>query len=172
MEENLRNKNFDKAAEGKEKSDGIFREVCEGGDDTKNSLVKNVDELGILQLAYIGDAVMELFTRQELLSCGNYPPGKLVKMSKNYITCEAQSDAVERILGFLSEKETELYKRGRNAKTHFSPSHGDIIQYRRATGFEALLGYLYLSGNEIRAREIFSLAYSSVAEKAMKEAVR
>lgn len=124
-----------------------------------------VGEAGILQLAYMGDAVMELFARENLLAQGNFPPGKLVKMSKSFITCEAQSDAVERVLPFLSGDEEAVYRRGRNAKTHFTPSHGEVIQYRRATGFEALLGYLYLAGKEVRAREIFNKAYEGIAEK-------
>ena len=123
----------------------------------------NPNELGILQLAYIGDAVMELYARRELLAQGNYPAGKLVKMSKAFVTCEAQSDAVERIMPLLSEEEEAVYKRGRNAKTHFSPSHGELIQYRRATGFEALFGFLFLSGREDRAKEIFGAAYEGVA---------
>ena len=123
-----------------------------------------VNELGILQLAYMGDAVMELYARQALLACGNYPPGKLVKMSKAFVTCEAQSDALERIIGLLTEEEEAVYKRGRNAKTHFSPSHGELIQYRRATGLEALFGFLYLSGRHERATELFDKAYDGVAE--------
>ena len=64
----------------------------------------NPNELGILQLAYVGDAVMELYARREVLSQGNYPSGKLVKMSKAFVTCEAQSDAVERILPYLPKR--------------------------------------------------------------------
>ena len=131
----------------------------------------NPNVLGILQLAYVGDAVMELYARREVLSQGNYPSGKLVKMSKAFVTCEAQSDAVERILPYLTEKEESVYKRGRNAKTHFSPSHGELIQYRRATGLEALFGYLYLSGQNDRADEQFSLAYCGVA-KEMAEKIK
>ncbi len=123
----------------------------------------NPCELGILQLAYMGDAVMELYARRELLAQGNFPAGKLVKMSKAFVTCEAQSDAVERILPLLSEEEEAVYKRGRNAKTHFSPSHGELIQYRRATGLEALFGFLFLAGKEARAKELFAAAYDGVA---------
>lgn len=122
-----------------------------------------INGLGILQLAYMGDAVIELFARQELLSHGNFQPGRLVKMSKGYVTCEAQSDAVERILPMLTEDEESVFRRGRNAKTHHSPSHGELIQYKRATGFEALMGYLFLSGNECRARELFRTAYEGTA---------
>ena len=119
--------------------------------------------LGILQLAYMGDAVIELFAREELLSHGNFQPGRLVKMSKGFVTCEAQSDAVERILPILTPDEEAVFKRGRNAKTHHSPSHGELIQYKRATGFEALMGYLFLSGNKERAKELFCAAYEGTA---------
>lgn len=121
---------------------------------------KNPDSYGILTLAYIGDACMELLARDAVLHLsGEVKPGGLVRASKAYVTCEAQSDAAERILPLLSEKETAVFKRGRNAKTHFSPNHGDIIQYRRATGLEALFGYLYVSGQNERIKQLFSAAF-------------
>ncbi len=121
---------------------------------------KNPDSYGVLTLAYIGDACMELLARDAVLHLsGEVKPGGLVRASKAYVTCEAQSDAAERILPLLSEKETAVFKRGRNAKTHFSPNHGDIIQYRRATGLEALFGYLYVSGQNERIKQLFSAAF-------------
>lgn len=128
-----------------------------------------IDSCGILQLAYVGDAVIELFARQELLSHGNFPSGKLNKMAKGYVTCEAQSDAVERVMESLTEEELAVFKRGRNAKTHFSPSHGELIQYRRATGFEAIFGYLHMSGETARAKEVFDIAYEGVFEKMLEK---
>ena len=117
-------------------------------------------EYGILALAYMGDAVLEILAREHVLKkSGKTKPGQLVYEAKGYITCEAQSDAVERISSHLSEDEEAVFKRGRNAKTHFSPKHGELIQYRRATGFEALMGYLYLNGRYERAKELFLLAY-------------
>ncbi len=135
-------------------------------EDSTNSLTlfgadKNPDAYGILALAYMGDAVFEMLTRDYVLhKSGEVKPGGLVRASKAYITCEAQSDAAERILPCLSEKELSVFKRGRNAKTHFSPNHGNIIQYRRATALEALFGYLYVSGNFERAKELFLAAFS------------
>lgn len=121
---------------------------------------KNPDSYGVLTLAYIGDACMELLARDAVLHMsGEVKPGGLVRASKAYVTCEAQSDVAERILPLLSEKETAVFKRGRNAKTHFSPNHGDIIQYRRATGLEALFGYLYVSGQNERIKQLFSAAF-------------
>ncbi len=121
---------------------------------------KNPDTFPILALAYMGDAVMELFARDYVLNfSGEVKPGALVRASKAIITCEAQSDGIERILDKLTEKEMSVFKRGRNAKTHFTPKHGELIQYRRATGFEALMGYLYVSGNILRAKELFEMAF-------------
>ncbi|MBP3580346.1 MAG: ribonuclease III [Clostridia bacterium] len=123
---------------------------------------KNPDVFPILALAYMGDAVMELFARDYVLNySGEVKPGALVRASKAIITCEAQSDGIERILNELTEKEMSVFKRGRNAKTHFTPKHGELIQYRRATGFEALMGYLYISGNLNRAKELFLKAFES-----------
>ena len=101
---------------------------------------RNPDEFPILALAYMGDAVMELFARDYVLNfSGEVKPAALVHASKAIITCEAQSDGVERILEHLTEKEMAVFKRGRNAKTQHTPKHGELIQYKRATGFEALM---------------------------------
>ena len=124
----------------------------------------NLCEKNILSLAYLGDAVMELYVRQMLIEKMDASPGELVKLSKKYITCEAQSDAVERVLPHLSQEELGVFKRGRNAKTHFAPKHASIAQYRRATGFEALFGYLHLAGNTERAKELFDFAYNTECE--------
>ena len=122
---------------------------------------RNPDEFPILALAYMGDAVMELFARDYVLNfSGEVKPAALVHASKAIITCEAQSDGVERILEHLTEKEMAVFKRGRNAKTQHTPKHGELIQYKRATGFEALMGYLYVSGNVLRAKQLFELAFA------------
>lgn len=120
----------------------------------------NTGEYPVLTLAYMGDAVLEMLSREFVLkNSGAVKPGQLVKASKAFITCEAQSDAVEKILPLLTDEEEGVFKRGRNAKTHFAPKHGELIQYRRATGFEALMGYLYLNGRNDRAKELFFKAY-------------
>lgn len=122
----------------------------------------NTGEYPVLTLAYMGDAVLEMLSREYVLkNSGQVKPGQLVKASKEFITCESQSDAIERILPLLTEEEEAVFKRGRNAKTHFTPKHGELIQYRRATGFESLMGYLYLNGNHSRAKELFLAAYKS-----------
>lgn len=123
-------------------------------------------EKNILSLAYLGDAVMELYAREMLIHEKDASPGELVKLSKQYITCEAQSDAVERVLPHLTEAELAVFKRGRNAKSHFAPKHATIAQYRRATGLEALFGYLHLASEHERAKELFRLAYDFAEKEA------
>ena len=123
----------------------------------------DANEYGILSLAYLGDAVIEIMTREYLLKYGSFKkPGDITNASKAFVACEAQSDAFEHIEGLLTEKEADVFRRGRNAKTHFAPRHGDLIQYKRATGFEALMGYLYSSGECKRAKELFLEAYAPV----------
>lgn len=138
-------------------------EAAAAAAETKKAV--RAEEVGILQLAYLGDAVMELFTREALLKLGDFPSGKLNKMAKGFVTCEAQSDAAERILPLLTEEEAAVFRRGRNAKTNHTPAHGAPIQYRRATGLEALFGYLYRTGCEARARALFDAAYRGTAEE-------
>ena len=122
----------------------------------------DVRNYSILNFAYMGDTVLELFTREYLLkTSGKTKPGELVTASRRCVTCEAQSDAVSRIEPLFSEEEADIFRRGRNAKTHFTPKHGDAIQYRRATGFEALMGYLYLTGRVLRAKELFLAAFDT-----------
>ncbi len=118
------------------------------------------EEYGILELAFLGDAVIEILARETVMhTIGKTHPGKLVTLTRSYVTCEAQSDAVERILPHLTEAEEAVFRRGRNAKTHYAPHHGDLIQYKRATGLEALFGHLYLSGVSERMHELFCIAY-------------
>ena len=128
-----------------------------------NSLLLDSHDLAsypVLTLAYMGDAVIEMLAREYVLkNSGAIKPGQLVKASKAFITLEAQSDAIERILPFLTEEESAVFKRGRNAKSHFSPKHGELIQYRRATGFESLMGYLYLQNKNDRIKFLFLKAY-------------
>lgn len=116
----------------------------------------------ILSLAYYGDAVIELMVREHLINKYDYPPKELVKKSKEFVTCESQSNALEKILPFLTEQEQAVFRRGRNAKTHSAPKHGELIQYKRATGFEALFGFLYNQNDISRAKELFEIAYKEI----------
>lgn len=117
------------------------------------------EELSSVDLAYLGDAVLELMTRQHLLNSGVKDVGKLNRMALSFVKATAQSDAVERILSQLSEEETAVFKRGRNANGISIPKSASATQYRRATGFETLFGYLYVKGRYERMKELFILGY-------------
>ena len=99
--------------------------------------------------------------RYKLVKSGNIPPEKLHEKSLLFVTAAEQSKAVENILPGLTETETEIYKRGRNAKSRV-PKSASAVEYRRATGMECLFGYLYLSGNNDRIKELFNIAFGDV----------
>ncbi len=106
--------------------------------------------LSPLSLAYIGDAVYELYVRTHIMKDENMPVNKLHRAATGYVKAKAQSEIVHHIEELLTEEELGVYKRGRNAHSHTSAKNADIVDYRHATGFEALIGYLYLSKNDLR----------------------
>ncbi len=112
-------------------------------------------------LAYLGDAVLELITRQYLLSTGETDVGKLNTLALSYVRATAQSDAVERILPLLDENELSVYKRGRNSHNIAIPKSAKAGQYRRATGLEALFAYLYIHGKNDRMKELFLAGFAN-----------
>ena len=123
-----------------------------------------------LVLAYIGDAVYEVFTREKLLLQNpDMPAYKLHKENVHLVRAKAQSSAMSAIEPILAENELAVYKRGRNAKAGSVPKNADLIDYRRATGFEALIGYLHLSGNTQRLNEIMEIAFQKANAKTQEE---
>ena len=117
-----------------------------------------LSETSPLALAYMGDAVFELLVRENLVCAGERPPAELNRLARGYVTAVAQSAAVEKLLPLLDENETDLYTRGRNAKSAHAPRSAGAVEYRRATGLECLFGYLYLCGRIDRARALFDAA--------------
>lgn len=113
--------------------------------------------LSPLTLAYIGDAVFELMVRTLVLADGNAPVNRLHKKARDQVNAKAQANFYFRIADMLTETEAAVFRRGRNAKSFTTPKHADLIDYRHATGLEALFGYLYLDGNMTRALELFRL---------------
>lgn len=111
-------------------------------------------------LAYIGDAVYEVLVRQYIVSCGNAPVNVLNRRARTMVNAAAQSAVYEKIKPVLTEEEDSVYKRGRNAKSHTAAKNQSISDYRRATGIEALFGYLYLEGRNDRISELFKLCLS------------
>ena len=116
------------------------------------------------ELAYFGDAVVELLTRERLLKNGTVGVGKLNKMALSFVQATAQSKALDNIFSLLTEEELAAFKRGRNNHVGAIPKSASAVEYRRATGFEALFAHLWLSGNEDRARALFDLAYPQTSE--------
>jgi ribonuclease-3 family protein len=110
-----------------------------------------------LVLAYIGDGVYELVIRSILVGRGNTQANKLHKKASTLVNAAAQSAMLERIRPELTEEELQVFKRGRNANSATMARHATMSDYRRATGFEALMGYLYLKGDMKRILELVKL---------------
>jgi ribonuclease-3 family protein len=102
------------------------------------------EEMPALALAYIGDAVWEVFVRQHLLALGELRPYRLQKAAVNYVKAKAQADILHHLMNGLTEEEMAVMRRGRNAKSGTVPKNADVVDYRHSTGFESLVGYLYL----------------------------
>lgn len=119
-------------------------------------------QLSPLTLAFVGDAVYEAYIRTRIAKDVNIQVAKLHKIAIKYVSAVAQSKIVHAIEDKFTEEEQNVYKRGRNAHSHTSAKNADIVDYRHATGFEALIGYLYLKKDSSRLDEILALAYSVV----------
>lgn len=115
-----------------------------------------------LVLAYLGDSVYEQYVRNRIIAENpDLPAHKLHRSAIRYVSAEAQSRSIGEIEEMLTEAELSVYKRGRNAKSPTASKNASIGDYRRATGFEALLGYLSLSENNGRLAEIMAAAFDN-----------
>ena len=110
-----------------------------------------------LVLAYIGDSVYDTFVRTMLVAGGSIQVDKLHKRAIKFVQAKAQAAIVESLQEILTDDEKDIVRRGRNTKSNTVPKNADINDYRYATGFEALIGYLYLVGDIPRLKEIFQL---------------
>lgn len=117
----------------------------------------NPNELSPLNLAFIGDCIYEILVRESLVLSANRPVNDLHKESVKYVSAKAQTLAYDKIKNMLTEKETAVYKRGRNAKVGHNPKSASQGEYHIATGIEALFGYLYLTEQTDRIKELFSV---------------
>lgn len=104
-----------------------------------------------LTLAYIGDSIYDVMIRTVVVARGNRSANNLHKSTTKYVKAEAQAEMIEALLDILTEEEMAVYKRGRNAKSYTTAKNASVIDYRKATGMEALLGYLYLKDEMDRA---------------------
>lgn len=123
---------------------------------------KDIRSFSPLTLAYIGDAVYEIVIRTIIVEKGNAPVNKLHHKASSLVKAVAQKAAMEKILPLLTKEEEAVYKRGRNAKSYTSAKNASVIDYRIATGFEALMGFLYLMGRNERMLELVKIAVNNL----------
>ncbi len=115
---------------------------------------EDIAMLSPLQLAYIGDGVYELLIRTYLLNKG-LSVKELHKATIKYVKAKAQAQVIHMLEDMLTEEERTVVKKGRNAKTNSMPKNADMIDYKYATGLEALFGYLYMTNQDKRISELF-----------------
>ncbi len=113
-------------------------------------------------LAYIGDGIYELVIRTILVGKGNCQANDLHRKASSYVKASAQAEMILAIREDLSEEEHHAYKRGRNAKAFSMAKHATMSEYRHATGFEALMGYLYLTGQMTRMIDLIRMGMERV----------
>ncbi len=128
--------------------------------------LENADEkmYSPLALAYIGDAVYEMYVRAHVMEKGNMPVNKLHRLSTHYVSAKAQSKIIHEITDELNEEELSVFKRGRNAHSYTSAKNADITDYRHATGFEALVGYVFIKGDFERLNQLITLSIEKVED--------
>lgn len=124
----------------------------------KNLTNQEAKNLNPQVLAFVGDSVYTMFIRTMLAEKFDVKSGKLHTLANEYVKAGGQSDAVERVLQILTEEELAIFKRARNYKTHSVAKNATVVDYKRATGFEALVGYLYLIGNYERLNQILNIS--------------
>ena len=117
-----------------------------------------------LTLAYIGDGVYEAIIRTYLVKKGNAPAGRLHQRASRLVSARAQSAMVEALSPHLTKEEEQIYKRGRNAHPSTMAKNATVADYRRATGFEALLGYLYLKEDWKRMTDLVKMGLQAKGE--------
>lgn len=132
---------------------------------------KDAKLLNGLALAYMGDAAFEIEIREHLLNEGQTKPNQLHHRATQYVSAKAQALLIQGMLAddVLSENEESYYKRGRNSKSHTKAKNADSQTYTKSTGFEALIGYLYLTDQEERFNEIINWCIAYIDEKKGQE---
>lgn len=118
----------------------------------------NIDTINIIVLAYLGDSIYELYVRESLIKKGIQKVEELQKSATKYVSAKGQANILNYLIdnNLLTKEELDVVKRGRNNKRSNHPKNTDIITYKMSTGFEALIGYLYLSNKKDRLNEILN----------------
>ena len=116
-----------------------------------------INNINILALAHLGDAVYELMVRSLICSNSRGTVNSVHAQTVSMANAPFQASAAERIMPILSDEELDIYRRARNAKVNSAPKHCDISEYHKATGLEALFGYLFLLSEKDRLNELFGI---------------
>ncbi|WP_251869601.1 Mini-ribonuclease 3 [Enterococcus italicus] len=129
--------------------------------------MKDYRQLNGLALAYVGDAIYEVYVRDYLIQSGLTRPNQLHKTATHYVSAKAQAQLIQQMneQALLTEEEQDIFRRGRNSKSYTSAKNADIITYRISTGFEALIGYLHLTGQKERLEELVQWCIEKVGEE-------
>lgn len=145
-------------------SKNMFEALREGLDGDSALRLSDIEMLNPLALAYVGDAVYDTFVRSYLVTRGLSQVAKLHKKSIGFVKAKAQAEILSKISGSLTEEEGDVVRRGRNTKAATVPKNADLADYRHATGLEALIGYLFLTGRTDRLVEILRKAIEAKDE--------
>ena len=123
----------------------------------RNKEIEEVKLMPPLVWAYVGDCVYELYIRMHLVNNTRLHPHELHVKTIEYVKAKAQSEILKEIIDHLTEEEKDIVRRGRNAENHHLPKNASVEDYKYATAFEALIGYLYLTKQDERLNEILEL---------------
>lgn len=123
-----------------------------------DNMAVDVNQMNSLTLAYIGDAVYELHIRHFLVESGGVKPHQLHERAIKFVAATAQASIIKYLIDTktLTKEEQDIMRRGRNAKSTSIPKNVSVQKYRYSTGFEALIGYLYLKGKSSRLKEVIN----------------
>ena len=130
----------------------------------------DVNLINGMALAFEGDAVYSMYIRRHLILKGMTKPNKLHQEATKYVSAKAQARLISLMLEeqVLTEKEEEIYKRGRNTNSHTKAKNADVVTYRMSTGFEAVMGYLHLTENMERLETLISWCIQKVEEQKLQ----
>ncbi|MFR3791342.1 MAG: Mini-ribonuclease 3 [Blautia massiliensis (ex Durand et al. 2017)] len=120
----------------------------------------DIHEMSPLALAFVGDAVLELLVRGRLVGTTRLQPNRLHTVATHYVSAHAQSRELEVLEPLLTEQEAAVLRRGKNASKATVAKHATVQEYRASTGFECLLGWLYLQGRNDRIQELFDALWA------------
>lgn len=121
---------------------------------------RDIEEVKLMKplvWAYIGDCIYEIFIRMKLVNSTHLDPHRLHIETIKYVKAKAQAEVLIKIYDNLTDEEKDIVRRGRNAEAHHQPQNAELVDYKYATAFEALIGYLYLSKKDERLKEILEM---------------